>query len=329
MLVSGSIFAVKDNFLDYAEQLKFANADYLHIDLFQNSNDFKLEHILIFDETQLPLDIHLIYEEIDDDIIDIINKSTAVYLTVQYENMRDKHNCIKKIKKFKGSVGIALTPKTNTEVIREYIDDINHVLIMCSEPGITGAQFNDQCYEIIRRLRNNYPNLKLHADGGIEAGIAEKMNTLGVSLVISGSYLAKNVHNLHQNIYKLKYSNEEGISVKRNMTKLHQLPVITKNTFFMDVITCINQGKIGNCLVVDDNKLLGMITDGDIRRAYLKYKKDVFEVAASEIMNDHPFVVDGSMTMGELHEYLANTRKWWIRVVPVIENDELIGAVEL
>jgi pentose-5-phosphate-3-epimerase/CBS domain-containing protein len=327
--VSGSIFAVKDNFLDYAEQLKFANADYLHIDLFQNNGNFKLEHILLFDETQLPLDIHLIYEEINDDVIDIINKSTAAYLTVQYENMRDKHSCIKKIKKFKGSAGIALTPKTSTEMIREYIDDINHVLIMCSEPGITGAQFNDQCYEIIKQLRNSYPNLKLHADGGIEAGIAEKMNALGVSLVISGSYLAKNAHNLHQNIYKLKYSNEENISVKRNMTKLRQLPVIQKSACFLDVITCINQGKIGNCLVVNDNKLLGMITDGDIRRAYLKYKKDVFDIAASEIMNDHPFVVNSFMTMGELHECLANAKKWWIRVVPVIEDGELLGAVEL
>jgi hypothetical protein len=47
MLVSASILAVKDNFIEYANSLKFAGADYLHIDLFQNSNDnFKLTDVL-------------------------------------------------------------------------------------------------------------------------------------------------------------------------------------------------------------------------------------------------------------------------------------------
>ncbi|MDR2406998.1 MAG: CBS domain-containing protein [Bacteroidales bacterium] len=329
MLVSASIFAVKDNFLDYAQQLKYANADYLHVDLFQNSTCFKLEDILVFDGSYLPLDIHLIYEEIDDAVIDIINRSTAAYLTVQYENMHNKQISIEKIKQFKGSAGIAITPKTNIKMIEKYINDINHVLIMCSEPGITGARFNNQCYDLIRDMKNSYPNLRLHADGGIEADVAERMNSLGISLVISGSYLAKNIHNLHQNIYKLKYSNEENISVKRNMTKLNHLPIVQKDTQFFDVLMCINQGRIGCCFVIDDNRLAGMITDGDIRRAYLKYRRDVFDALAGDVMNKNPFVVSGSATISKLYEYLKHNKKEYIKVIPVVENDLFIGAFEL
>jgi pentose-5-phosphate-3-epimerase/CBS domain-containing protein len=329
MLVSGSLFAVKDNFLDYASQLKFAKADYLHIDLFQNDHDFKLEDVLIFDESYLPLDVHLIYEEITGDIIDVINKSTAAYLTVQYENMKNKDLCIKAMKKFKGGIGIAIIATTDIEMIEKYINDINHVLIMCSEPGVSGAKFNDKCYERIKTVRNKHPNLKIHVDGGVEANIAETMNGMGISMVISGSYLAKNLDNLHKSIYNLKYSNENNISVKRNMIKFPQLPVIKSNTKFFDVITCINQGKIGCCFVVDNSKLLGIVTDGDIRRAYLKYGKNVFDIPASDIMNIHPFVVSSSATIADIHEHLVENGKWWIRIVPVIEDDLLIGVAKL
>jgi pentose-5-phosphate-3-epimerase/CBS domain-containing protein len=330
MLVSASILAVKDNFIEYANNLKFAGADYLHIDLFQNSNDnFKLTDILSFDKSSLPLDIHLIYEEISANDINVINKSSAKYLSLQFESLRDKASSIETASSFEGSLGIALTPKTDVAEIDQVANHLNHILVMCTEPGISGKKFDEQSYALINAIRNKYPNIKIHADGGIETNISKKMGALGVSLVVSGSYLASNIDILHTNIYNIKYSNEENINVKRNMIKLNSLPLVHKNTNLFEMLNIMNLGKIGCCFLVDNDTFMGIITDGDIRRAYLKYGKDIFDTVAQEIVNEHILLADSAMTILEVHNLIIQQKKWWVKVVPVIEQHKLIGALRL
>jgi pentose-5-phosphate-3-epimerase/CBS domain-containing protein len=329
MKISGSVFAVKDNYLEYARQLRFANVDYLHVDLFQNSAEFCLKDILLFDNSFLPLDVHLIFEGIASEDIAFLNTSTASILTIQYENLSSAAKSIETAREFKGDVGIAILPGTSQEEVQEYFGRINHVLVMCSEPGVSGARFDERSYEVVERIRTTYPSLKVYVDGGISAGIAKKMGDLGVSLVVSGSYLAKNLEYLHYNAYDLKYLSEENISVQRNMLKFQYLPIIQLDTNLFDALTIINEGKIGCGFVVQSGKFMGMITDGDIRRAYLIYKKDIFEIASQKIMNASPFTVNGSATIKEVHDHLVKNHLHWIKVIPVVENDMLIGAIEL
>lgn len=328
--ISGSIFAVKDNYFTYARNLQYSNVDFLHIDLFQkeSENEFKLKDILAFDETYLPLDIHLIYRTISDADIRILNEANAQYVNVQYETLEDKDVIWKVSKEFTGSFGIAITDKTDLNILDEYIDSLQQVLFMCSEPGVSGAKFSEQNYERIKIVKEKYPNLQLFADGGINDEISKKMNNLGVQMVVSGSFLASDIGNMEQRVYALKYVNEEKIKVTRNMIPLPNLPLISRQTEFMEVINVMNRYRMGIAFVMEGKELLGVITDGDIRRSFMRYQKDIFDKKAEVIMNKQPFWIDADKNMQQLFTCITNMHRG-IDIIPVLEEGRLIGAIDI
>jgi len=72
-------------------------------------------------------------------------------------------------------------------------------------------------------------------------------------------------------------------------------------------------------ILSDENTLLGLITDGDIRRAFQR-EKDILEIKAHEIMTKNPVVVHPSATIKYALDLMEN-RKSQISVLPVV-NDE-------
>jgi len=55
-----------------------------------------------------------------------------------------------------------------------------------------------------------------------------------------------------------------------NLMQKENLPLITKDTTLKDAILSISEGRLGTTLIVDENeKLLGLLSDGDVRRALL------------------------------------------------------------
>lgn len=66
------------------------------------------------------------------------------------------------------------------------------------------------------------------------------------------------------------------------------LPLIPENTPFSEVVNKITEFELGVALVTDKNsKLMGIITDGDLRRA-LELNQRCFELMAHEFMNRKP-----------------------------------------
>lgn len=328
MKVSGSILAVKDDYLNYAKKLKQARVDCLHVDVFQNNVSFQLEQLLQFDERYLPLDVHMIFEEISSREIDILNKSRTMYLSVQYENLHNKE-CIHHLsKKFNGRFGISITAETPIDIIDEYIGDISHVLFMCSQPGISGAKFEDSNFKRIAMVHNKYPMLSLYADGGINKEIAERMARLGISMVVSGSFLCKDMEKLGKKAYSLKYSGEKDVEVTRNMVPLKELPIVDSNSPFMTIVDIMTKYRMGIVFVISGDDFQGVITDGDIRRGFLRYGKDIFDIRAIQLSNSDSFVAQANTTMEELINFLYGLQKG-IEVVPIVENNKVIGAIDL
>lgn len=67
------------------------------------------------------------------------------------------------------------------------------------------------------------------------------------------------------------------------------LPLISAKTPVMDAIMNISSKRLGITIVADENKkLLGVITDGDVRRGLQKWGKDLFEMKADEVMSKNP-----------------------------------------
>jgi arabinose-5-phosphate isomerase len=78
-----------------------------------------------------------------------------------------------------------------------------------------------------------------------------------------------------------------------------RIPMVLLESKVRDAIKEINAKKIGATLVVDaDKKMVGLISDGDLRRALLK-QEHIFDLKAAEIMTRSPKTVDPDLTTAE------------------------------
>ena len=78
------------------------------------------------------------------------------------------------------------------------------------------------------------------------------------------------------------------LTVNSLMNNDETLPLISPETSFKETILLITKKKLGIGIIVDQNKtLLGIITDGDLRRAY-EFGPKLFEKTAVDIMTMNP-----------------------------------------
>ena len=68
-------------------------------------------------------------------------------------------------------------------------------------------------------------------------------------------------------------------------------PIVNYDSSFFDVINEISSNMYGATAVIDKKRIIGVITDGDVRRVIEK-KKDINVILASDFMNDSPKVMN-------------------------------------
>ncbi len=113
--------------------------------------------------------------------------------------------------------------------------------------------------------------------------------------------------------------------VKEIMRKGEELPIVSPETPLKDAILEISSKKLGATLVVDKEKLVGIITDGDLRRAFERGVD--FKTPAREVMTKEPKVIDEE-SFGEEALELMELNK--ITVLPVVdERGKVVGIVHL
>ncbi|MGZ3822120.1 MAG: CBS domain-containing protein, partial [Mucilaginibacter sp.] len=80
------------------------------------------------------------------------------------------------------------------------------------------------------------------------------------------------------------------VKVKDLMRK-DSLPYIDKNASFTEMLLCMSEGKLGLVIVGDTNRIEGVITDGDLRRALVR-NPDTSQLVISEMMTSNPVIID-------------------------------------
>ena len=76
-----------------------------------------------------------------------------------------------------------------------------------------------------------------------------------------------------------------------NVMKKDSLPIIAPNESIKKVINILSSGKCGLAVVVNDNTIIGVISDGDIRRAMESNETNFFKLIALDIMTKEPHTV--------------------------------------
>lgn len=104
------------------------------------------------------------------------------------------------------------------------------------------------------------------------------------------------------------------------------LPIVHPDTEFNDLVDVMTSGKLGLCLVVENEKLVGIITDGDLRRALKANDKPRFDFKAKEIMSINTKVVDADAMASEAEEIML---KYKIKEIVVSKEDKVVGIIQL
>lgn len=106
----------------------------------------------------------------------------------------------------------------------------------------------------------------------------------------------------------------------------HDLPVIDKDMNLGDAIILVSKGKLGLGVSTENDKVIGLITDGDIRRAMEKWREKFFDKKVKDIMTTTPKSVLLSTKITEIqrimHQYKVHT------VLVVNEENKLLGVVD-
>jgi ribulose-phosphate 3-epimerase len=144
--------------------------------------------------TKLPFDVHLM---IDDPIryIDDFADAGADYLTVHVESPGDVRGAICRIHDRGLKAGISLNPGTPFESVKDFLDDVELILIMTVQPGFGGQSFRGECVPKIAAAREyadrNGRDYEISVDGGINRDTGKKCVDAGASVLAAGSYLFK------------------------------------------------------------------------------------------------------------------------------------------
>ncbi|EAI2931389.1 KpsF/GutQ family sugar-phosphate isomerase [Campylobacter coli] len=104
------------------------------------------------------------------------------------------------------------------------------------------------------------------------------------------------------------------------------LPIVHPDTEFNDLVDVMTSGKLGLCVVLENEKLVGIITDGDLRRALKTSDKPRFDFRAKEIMSTNPKVVDADAMASEAEEIMLKHK---IKEIVVSKEDKVVGIIQL
>lgn len=83
------------------------------------------------------------------------------------------------------------------------------------------------------------------------------------------------------------------------------LPICTPEASFRDVVNAITYGRMGLTLVMEQEELRGIITDGDLRRAFEAHD-DTKGLHAAEMMSANPFTIDPNTRFAEAEAYMRD-----------------------
>jgi ribulose-phosphate 3-epimerase len=156
----------------------------------------------------LKFDVHLMISPVHK-YIDAYADAGADIITIHPEATEDLEKSILRIKELKKKVGVSLNPETKIDLILDYLDKIDLVLIMSVNPGFGGQKFMPEVLSKIKELRKiqleKNINFDIEIDGGINFENYKLAIEAGANILVSGTTIFKsNNGDIKKNIDLLK-----------------------------------------------------------------------------------------------------------------------------
>lgn len=104
------------------------------------------------------------------------------------------------------------------------------------------------------------------------------------------------------------------------------LPIVTLDMKISDTIIEISKTKQGIAVALEDGKIAGVVTDGDVRRAMRDHQEEFFSLKVRDIMSTNPKLISN---MAKLTEAGDMMRKYNIHSLIVVNDcQEFVGIID-
>ncbi|MBR1889231.1 MAG: KpsF/GutQ family sugar-phosphate isomerase [Alloprevotella sp.] len=104
------------------------------------------------------------------------------------------------------------------------------------------------------------------------------------------------------------------------------MPIVSPDTKMGEAVVQVSEGRLGLCVAVENNKVVGLITDGDVRRAIQHSHDDFFKKSVADFMTKNPVCVSPKTKVSKI-ESILHERK--IHCVLVTDSEKkLLGIVD-
>jgi len=192
----------------------------------------------------------------------------------------------------RGDVVLALSSSGETAEILELLPTIKRLGV----PLITFS--GDQLYP----PNGHLSSLAQVAEVALDCSIAKEACSLGLAPTAStttmlalGDALAVALSERRgfreEDFANLHPGGKLGKKLSRVSAFMHigdAIPRVTPQTRMLDVIYEMSRKKLGITTVVEDDRLVGIISDGDLRRLLERHGKDILDLSAGECMTPNP-----------------------------------------
>ena len=112
-----------------------------------------------------------------------------------------------------------------------------------------------------------------------------------------------------------------------NVMRREELPVVAPDCSAQDMIHAVSRGGLGLIVICDEDKILGIVTDGDIRRAMESRQAEFFNIKAMDIATKRPKSISPDEKLIAAEKLM--TRHKVNSLLVVDSNEKLVGIIQI
>jgi len=111
-----------------------------------------------------------------------------------------------------------------------------------------------------------------------------------------------------------------------DVMRKENLPIVTKDISTKELIGVISNARLGLAVVMDGDKIVGIVTDGDIRRAMESREEQFFRLKAKDLMSKNPKMVEAKAKLIDVQKIMTEYK---VNSLLVIDNKKFVGVVQI
>lgn len=145
--------------------------------------------------TRTNYEVHLMVKKPAVEVLMWVKFYKVKAIVIHYEgfvNIAELINTLKYVKINKKKVGLAINPKTRISVLKDIAKYLDYVVVMGVKPGKSGQKINSNIYQRIKKIKKDYPKLKIAVDGGVTIKNIKRLVISGADIIMGASIFLNN-----------------------------------------------------------------------------------------------------------------------------------------